>query len=178
LLLWASSSLAFLMDTLKFKLKKVEELISNDRNSKTHTAAQINRIAASIQEFGFLNPILINKENLVISGNGRLQAAKKLNLEKVPTLEASHLTDTQRRAFVIADNRLAETGSGWNDEILRLELSELSALNFNIELTGFEEFDKDFSKAMAAADEFLNDDLKKDDPKTPGAKCPYCGRPF
>ena len=106
-------------------------------------------------------------------------AAQKLGRRKVPVLEVSHLTDTQRRAFVIADNRLAENGSGWNDDILRLELTELSALNFNIELTGFSELDRNFSEAMAAADKFLNTDYKKDNPEGKTLKiCPTCGRPL
>ena len=164
---------------MEYKFKAVKDLVPNARNSKTHTLEQIEKIAASIQEFGFINPIVINQENGVVSGHGRLKAAKKLKLKEVPVLEVDHLTEDQLRAFIIADNRLAEIGSGWNDEILRLELSELSARDFNIELTGFSAFDKDFSEAMSAADEFMDKEYKKktaqgEEPE----KCPYCGRPY
>lgn len=164
---------------MKYKLRDIKKLTLNSKNPRTHTTQQISRIAASIQEFGFINPIIINEKNNIIAGHGRLLAAQKLGRKRVPVLEVSHLTEAQRRGFVIADNRLAENGSGWNDDILRLELTELSTLNFDIELTGFSEADKDFSEAMAAADEFLNKDYKsnKDTPEEREI-CPTCGRPL
>lgn len=127
------------MDTFPdYKTVSVDELIPYARNSRTHSPEQVDKIAASIREFGFLNPVIIDGENGIIAGHGRIMAAKKLGMETVPIIEASHLTDAQRRAYVIADNRLAEVGSEWDDEMLRVEFAELEALGFDLELTGFD----------------------------------------
>lgn len=120
-----------------YKTKKTSDLIPYARNSRTHSDEQIGKIAASIKEFGFLNPVIIDGENGIIAGHGRVMAAQKLGLEEIPTIEASHLTDAQRRAYIIADNRLA-LDAGWDDEMLRVEFSELEDLGFDLELTGFD----------------------------------------
>ena len=120
--------------------KLTADLIPYINNARTHSTEQINQIAASIKEFGFCNPVLTDGDNGIIAGHGRVMAAKKLGLETVPTIELSHLSDTQRKAYILADNRLAEL-SGWDDEILRLELSELESLDFDIDLIGFDDFD-------------------------------------
>lgn len=119
-----------------YKTKPVESLIPYARNSRTHSDEQVDKIAASIKEFGFLNPVIIDGENGIIAGHGRIMAAKKLGLKDVPVVEASHLTDAQRRAYIIADNRLA-LDAGWDDEMLRIEFEELEGLGFDLELTGF-----------------------------------------
>lgn len=119
-----------------YKTKPVESLIPYARNSRTHSDEQVDKIAASIKEFGFLNPVIIDGENGIIAGHGRIMAAKKLGLTDVPVVEASHLTDAQRRAYIIADNRLA-LDAGWDDEMLRIEFEELEALGFDLEITGF-----------------------------------------
>lgn len=106
-------------------------------NSRTHSDVQVTQIAASIKEFGFLNPIIVDGSNGVIAGHGRLLAAKKLGMEKVPTVEASHLTEAQKKAYVIADNKLA-LNAGWDEELLKAELDQLKELNFNISLVGFD----------------------------------------
>ncbi|HZJ93714.1 MAG TPA: site-specific DNA-methyltransferase, partial [Thiopseudomonas sp.] len=93
-------------------------------------------IAASIKEFGFLNPIIIDGDNSIIAGHGRVMAAQKLGIKELPCIEASHLTDTQRRAYIIADNKLA-LNAGWDDDMLRIELDELGEAGFDLELTGF-----------------------------------------
>ena len=95
------------------------------RNARTHSPEQISQIAASIQEFGFTNPILIDAKSEIIAGHGRVMAAQQIGIETVPCIRLSHLTDTQKRAYVIADNRLA-LDAGWNEEMLALELIELS----------------------------------------------------
>ena len=94
-----------------YKKALVADLIPYARNSRTHSDEQVTKIAASIKEFGFLNPVIIDGANGIIAGHGRVMAAKKLGLDEVPVIEASHLTEAQRRAYVIADNRLAEVGS-------------------------------------------------------------------
>lgn len=121
----------------EYKQAQVADLIPYARNSRTHSDEQVGKIAASIKEFGFLNPVIIDGESGIIAGHGRIMAAQKLGLETVPVIEASHLTEAQRRAYVIADNRLA-LDAGWDDEMLRVEFAELEGLGFDLELTGFE----------------------------------------
>ena len=119
-----------------YKKAKVEYLIPYARNSRTHSESQVDKIAASIKEFGFLNPIIVDGDGGIVAGHGRLLAAKKLGMEYLPTIEADHLTDAQRRAYVIADNRLA-LDAGWDDDLLRVEFDDLRADGFDLELTGF-----------------------------------------
>lgn len=116
--------------------KSVAELVPYARNSRTHSAAQINQIAASIKEFKFLNPVIIDGEGVIIAGHGRVMAAQKLGMTELPCIQANHLTEAQRRAYVIADNKLA-LNAEWNDELLRIELGDLSGLGFDLSLTGF-----------------------------------------
>jgi DNA modification methylase len=113
------------------------ELIPYIRNSRTHSEIQVQQIAGSIQEFGFCNPVLIDAQNGIIAGHGRVMAAQLLKLESVPCLRLSHLTDAQKRAYVIADNRLA-LSSGWDEEMLANELSNLHADEFDMALLGFD----------------------------------------
>ena len=120
-----------------YKPAPVKNLVPYARNSRTHSAAQVDKIAASIKEFGFLNPVIVDGENGIIAGHGRILAAQKLGLETVPTIEAAHLTDAQRKAYIIADNRLA-LDAGWDDEMLRVELQDLDAVDFDLTLTGFD----------------------------------------
>jgi len=120
----------------EYKKVSIDSLIPYARNSRTHSDEQVAQIAASIKEFGFLNPIIVDGENGIIAGHGRVMAAQKLGLKELPCVEASHLTDAQRKAYVIADNKLA-LNAGWDDEMLRIELGELGELGFDLELTGF-----------------------------------------
>ena len=123
----------------KFPLIKtvlVADLIPYARNSRTHSDEQVTQIAASIKEFGFLNPVIIDGEKGIIAGHGRVMAAKKLGMVDLPAVEASHLTDAQRRAYIIADNKLA-LNAGWDEEMLRVEFDELGAMGFDLDLTGF-----------------------------------------
>lgn len=121
----------------EFKISKTSDLIPYARNSRTHSDAQISKIAASIREFGFLNPVIVDGENGIIAGHGRIMAAQKLGIEEVPTIEATYLSEAQKRAYIIADNRLA-LDAGWDDEMLRVEFEELKGLDFDLSLTGFE----------------------------------------
>lgn len=121
----------------EYKTALVSSLIPYARNSRTHSDEQVSKIAASIKEFGFLNPVIVDGENGIIAGHGRIMAAQKLGMETVPTIEASHLTDAQRRAYIIADNRIQLDG-GWDEEMLRVEFEELADIGFDLALTGFE----------------------------------------
>ena len=117
--------------------KKTAELIPYVNNARLHSTDQVSKIAASIKEFGFNNPILTDGKNGVIAGHGRLMAAEKLGLETVPTIELSHLSEAQKKAYILADNRLAELAE-WDNELLKIELESLSELDFDVDLTGFE----------------------------------------
>lgn len=121
---------------LKVVLRPVSGLIPYARNSRTHSDAQVAQIAASIREFGFTNPVLIGADGGIIAGHGRVMAARKLGMEGVPCIELGHLTPAQRRAYVIADNRLA-LNAGWDEDMLRLELGDLQADGVDLELLGF-----------------------------------------
>ena len=114
----------------------IATLIPFAKNSRTHDDAQVAQIAASIREFGFTNPVLIDEANGIIAGHGRVMAARKLKLAEVPCIRLSHLSDAQKRAYVIADNKLA-LNAGWDEAMLKLELADLKALDFDLDLTGF-----------------------------------------
>ena len=116
--------------------KLVTELIPYVKNSRTHSDEQVAQIAASIKEFGWTNPILVDGDNGIIAGHGRLMAARKLGYKEVPTIELADLTETQKKAYIIADNRLA-LNAGWDNEMLKLEFDQLAELGFDLELTGF-----------------------------------------
>jgi len=115
----------------------VEKLIPYVNNSRTHSEEQVAQIAASIREFGFNNPVLIDKDDTIIAGHGRIQAARKLRLAEVPCVRLEHLTETQRKAYIIADNRLA-LNAGWNEELLTIELNDLLADGFALDILGFD----------------------------------------
>ena len=116
--------------------KPLSELTPDPRNARKHPPEQIARLAGSIKEFGFLAPILINAKGTIIAGHGRVEAARKACLEEVPCLQVEHLTETQQRAYVLADNKLAQMAE-WDDEMLALELKSLVDAGFDIDLTGF-----------------------------------------
>jgi len=122
---------------VKIVQKKVDSLIPYIKNSRTHSAEQVAQIAASIKEFGWTNPILIDGKNGIIAGHGRLLAARKLGYKDVPTIELSELTETQKKAYIIADNRLA-LNAGWDNEMLTIELNDLLADGFALEMLGFD----------------------------------------
>jgi ParB-like chromosome segregation protein Spo0J len=125
------------MTKLKINYRKTSDLIPYARNSRTHSELQIGQIASSIREFGFTQPILLDGENGIIAGHGRYQAALKLSMAEVPTIDLAHLTDAQKRAYVIADNKLA-LNSGWDEQMLELEIQDLRDAGFNIDLLAFD----------------------------------------
>lgn len=118
----------------------VSELVPYDKNSRTHTEQQINQIVKSIKEFGFTNPVLVDKDNGIIAGHARVQAANKMGMASVPCIRLSNLTPAQKRAYVIADNKLA-LNAGWNNENLKIEMEELRIAGFDLNLTGFDEME-------------------------------------
>ena len=126
-------------EKVKIEFIEVADLIPDARNSRTHSEAQIAAIAGSIAEFRWTSPILINGKNKILSGHARVLAARKLGIEKAPCVRLTHLTEAQERAYVIADNRLAEFGSGWDVEILKIEVDELKRLDFDFKKIGWDE---------------------------------------
>lgn len=145
-----------LPDTFRLKItyRKVDDLKPYAGNARTHSDKQIAQIATSIEQFGFTNPVLIDDADGIVAGHGRVSAARKLGLAEVPVIKLAHLSDAERRAYVIADNRLAEL-AGWDNEILAIELQSLSDmdLDFELEITGFE---------TAEIDLMLDDDIDSD----------------
>ena len=136
-----------------------EKLVPYARNARTHSEEQVAQIAASIVEFGFTNPILAGSDGVIVAGHGRLAAAQKLGLDTVPVVVLDHLTPTQRRALIIADNRIAEN-AGWDDAMLRIELQSLQEDGFNLDITGF---DADTLAEIMAGEETTVDGQTDDD---------------
>ena len=129
----------------RFERWPVEQLVPYERNARTHSDEQVARIAASIQEFGFVSPILVDGSSGIVAGHGRLMAAKSLGLREVPVVVVDHLSEAQRRAYVIADNQLALI-AGWDDELLKAELSELEGMEFDLTLLGWGDDLPDFAQ--------------------------------
>jgi ParB-like chromosome segregation protein Spo0J len=123
---------------IQLEQRPIDSLIPRATNPRTHTAQQVQQVASSIQAFGWTNPILIGADNDVIAGHARLLAARQLGLQEVPVIVLDHLSEVQRRALVIADNQLA-LDAGWDEEMLRLELTALSEEEFPVELLGFDD---------------------------------------
>ena len=161
---------------LEIRYVAVSELTPYVRNSRTHSDAQITQIANSIREFGFTNPVLIDGDNGIIAGHGRLMAASSLGMTEVPVIELPHLTEMQKRAYVIADNKLA-LNAGWDKDMLIMELGDLHADGFDLNLTGFKKIELDLM--LDGADFTSADDAEGED--SGGKKactCPECGHVF
>jgi len=163
---------------LKITYRKVGDLIPYINNAKLHPEEQVNQIAASIKEFGFNDPIAIDGENGIIAGHGRLQAAIKLKIKQVPTIELSHLSETEKKAYIIAHNKLT-MNSGYDMEVLSNEMHWLNDAGFDMELTGFvgdelEEFFTDIDFEPGTEEE--QGKLDELDPKM--VECPHCGEGF
>lgn len=161
----------------RYRLARVDSLVPYEKNARTHTPAQIDLLAKLITEYGWTNPVLVDGKRGVVAGHGRVLAAKKLGMDVVPTIELSHLSDAQKRAYVIADNASAINGAGWDNDLLSLELGELKDAGFDLTLSGFDlgEIDKiigDLGGPESGA-EALDDDAL--DGKV---CCPSCGHEF
>jgi ParB-like chromosome segregation protein Spo0J len=163
---------------VQIKTVSVEKLIPYVKNSRTHSDGQVAQIAASIKEFGWTNPILVDGESGVIAGHGRLLAARKLGQKEVPVIELAHMTESQKRAYVIADNQLA-MNAGWDTTLLSLELADLKEVGFDLEILGFKPEDlKTFTEEINfdAGTEEDQGKLDQLDPKW--VCCPHCGKEF
>ena len=145
---------------LDYELVKVEKLIPYVNNSRTHTEEQIQKVMASLQEFGFINPIIISEDYVITAGHCRLLAAQRLGYTEVPCLKESYLTPNQRKAYVIADNRLA-LDAGWDEQLLRNELEDLKSQAVDLTITGFDE--DEIADLFEVEDEAKDDDFNEDD---------------
>jgi ParB-like chromosome segregation protein Spo0J len=163
---------------LNVKYRKVEDLIPYVNNSRKHSDEQVAQISASIKEFGWTNPILIDGTNSIIAGHGRLMAARKLKMDEVPTIELGHLTDTQRKALVIADNKLA-LNADWDTTLLTIELDELLKDGFALDILGFNEQEIKTIMQEVNFDAGSEEDQGKLDQLDPKwICCPNCGKEF
>ena len=159
---------------LNVEYRPIDALIPYARNARTHSDAQIAQLAASLHEFGWTNPVLVDGENGIIAGHGRVLAARQLEMHEIPVIELAHLTEAQKRAYVIADNKLS-INAGWDEDLLASELSELKDLNFDVDLLGFtgEELAEIawVPEAHDAPDEFP----ERDEGIETEHRCPKCG---
>ena len=154
---------------MKITTKKVDSLIPYVKNSRTHSDAQVAQIAASIKEFGWTNPILVDGDNGIIAGHGRLLAARKLGFKEVPTIELKDLTETQKKAYIIADNRLA-LNAGWDNEMLTIELNDLLADGFALEVLGFDPKELNALLEPEVVQGLTDEDAVPDVPEEPKTK--------
>lgn len=155
----------------EFKEIKISDLVPYERNAKIHSDYQIDLISKSIKEFGFINPILIDENMNVIAGHGRIEAAKKLGFKKLPSIVISGLSDVQRKAYILADNRLSELAE-WDNKLVATELKFLKESNFDTDLTGFLYDDIDFS--FLESDNDLKDKKENKQKEEKYCECPRC----
>ena len=162
---------------MKIEQRPIKDLIPYINNSRKHSDEQVAQIAASITEFGWTNPILVDGDSGIIAGHGRLLAARKLKMDKVPVIELAHLSDAQKKALIIADNKLA-LNADWDHELLKIELFELDDLKYDLALTGFSvdelRIEMGFGADFEAGTEDDQGKLDKIDPII----CPSCGHEF
>jgi len=156
-----------MVELRRYELVKISKLKPYKRNARKHSQQQLEQIANSIREFGFVNPVLVDSDFNVIAGHGRILAAQDVGMTELPCIFVEDLTDEQRRAYILADNRLTELG-GWDDKILQLELADLGDMGFDISLTGFGT--PDFEPVDQSEQPRL--DEKK------LITCPHCGEEF
>lgn len=159
---------AFFMSGIKIEYQDAKAITPYARNSRTHSDEQVAQVAASIKEFGWTNPILVDETNTIIAGHGRLMAAQRLGLSEVPTIMLEGLTEGQKRAYVIADNKLA-LNAGWDEEMLAVEIEELINEGFDLDLTGFgeDEIDSLLAEANKVQDGLTDDDEVPEVPVDP-----------
>lgn len=165
--------------SMQIEYIELDKVIPYANNPRRNDGEAVDRVAASIKEYGFKSPIIVDKENVIIAGHTRYKAAKKLNLDTVPIIKADDLTPAQIKAYRVADNRVAEYSS-WDNELLTIELEGLQDLDFDLDLTGFEEWEID-NLLNPVSDDDLQDFFveKEDKPKEPKkVTCPHCGESF
>ena len=142
--------------TTEFQLVDINKLVPYANNARTHNKEQILKLRSSLREFGFVNPVIIDREYNVLAGHGRIMAAKEEGITEVPCVYADHLTEAQKKAYILADNRMA-LDAGWDDELLAVEMEELQNLGFDLGLTGFDESE------IADLFDINSDEAKQDD---------------
>ena len=159
----------------QYKTVPTDSLIPYVRNARTHSPQQVDKIAASIREFGFLSPIITDGQNGILAGHGRVMAAQKLGLDTLPTIDAAHLTEAQRRAYVLADNRTA-LDAGWDNDLLKIELQDLGDAGFDLTLTGFDlgELNSIFLEPSMETPDSSSKEIDPD-AYAMNHKCPKCG---
>ena len=151
---------------MKIEQVKLDALIPYARNSRTHSDSHVAQIAASIKEFGFTNPVLIDETGNIIAGHGRVMAARKLAITDVPSIRLTHLTEAQKKAYIIADNKLA-LNAGWDDEMLAVELTDLKDMGFDLDLTGFSTDEIEALLAPVGTEGLTDEDAVPDVPEAP-----------
>ena len=147
---------AYMITTKELKLIAIDKLVPYVNNARTHSSEQINKLRSSIREFGFINPVIIDRDFGVIAGHGRIMAAKEEGIKEVPCVFADHLNEAQKKAYILADNRMA-LDAGWDEELLKIEIESLEEFGFNVELTGFS--DEDISMIFDIGNEGEDDDF-------------------
>jgi ParB-like chromosome segregation protein Spo0J len=145
--------------TERFEKVNIDKLVPYARNARTHSKEQILQLRASLREFGFVNPVIVDKDLNIIAGHGRILAAKEEGVKEVPCVFAEHLSEAQKRAYIIADNRLA-LNAGWDPEMLSVEISDLQGVDFDISLLGFD--DAELNKLLGDNDDVQEDDFDVD----------------
>lgn len=149
-----------MVTTTKFELVSIDKLVPYANNARTHSPAQINKLRSSLREFGFINPVIIDRDFGIIAGHGRVLAAREEGINEVPCVYADHLTEAQKKAYIIADNRMA-MDAGWDEEMLRIEIESLQTDAFDLALTGFDE--KELSKLFDDGNDAKDDDFDVDE---------------
>ena len=154
---------------LKIIYKKTAELLPYARNARTHSDSQVAQLAASIKEFGFNNPVAIDADGMILCGHGRVMAAQRLGMDQVPTVCLAHLTDIQKKAYILADNKLA-LNAGWDNDMLKVELEDLKFSDFDLDLVGFSTEELDEIMNQNEEPEVEEDDYTVAVPEEPKAK--------
>jgi ParB family chromosome partitioning protein len=164
-------------DNMAVVYRPIDDLTEYENNARSHDADQIQQIANSITEFGWTNPVLVDEDNGIIAGHGRISAAKILGISEIPTIQLTGLSDDQKRAYLLADNRLPLNAS-WDESLLRLELTELAAVNFDLNLLGFDPVElKWLTEGFEPGIQEDQGDLGEVSPPT-FIVCPECGHEF
>lgn len=164
---------------MQIEYLSIESIIPYANNPRNNDGEAVDHVAASIKEYGFKNPIIVDKENVIVNGHTRMKAAKKLGIDKVPIIRADDLTPAQVKAFRLMDNKSAEY-SGWNNELLTIELEGLQGLDFDLKLTGIEDWEIDNLLNPVTDDDLSGffEEKKKAEKEPKLVKCPLCGGEF
>lgn len=145
--------------TERFEKVNIDKLVPYARNARTHSKEQVLQLRASLREFGFVNPVIVDKDYNIIAGHGRILAAKEEGISEVPCVFAEHLTEAQKKAYIIADNRLA-LNAGWDEEMLSVEIADLQGADFDLALLGFD--DAELNKLLTDDEDVQDDDFDVD----------------